>query len=84
MHVQPHSSFLLVKLLPVGQLISFHTAHLNPHRCRLLAVSLCSNVVDAQEVVGGLEVQENFEEMVTKEQLVSSKTYEMYSGSWSG
>ena len=47
-------------------------------------VSLCSDVVDAQEVVGGLEVQKNFEETVIKEQLVSSKTYEMCSGSWSG
>ena len=47
-------------------------------------MSLCSNVVDAQEVVVGLEVQENFEETVTKEQLVLSKTYEMYSGSWLG
>ena len=47
-------------------------------------VSLCSDVVDAQEVVGGLEVQKNFEETVIKEQLVSSKTSEMYSGSWSG
>ena len=47
-------------------------------------MSLCSDVIDAQNVVGGLEVQENFEETVTKEQLVSSKTSKMYSGSWSG